>query len=54
MPIYMVNGKVDHLTPIGNIYLPLESGPSTGHIAAKNERECAPAAWRWLREQLMR
>ena len=25
-----------------------------GHIAAKNEREWAPAAWRWLREQLTR
>jgi fermentation-respiration switch protein FrsA (DUF1100 family) len=64
MPIYMVNGKVDHLTPIGNIYLLLESGPPTGrvariyaddgHIAAKNEREWAPAAWKWLREQLAR
>jgi esterase FrsA len=62
MPMYMVNGKVDHLTPIGNLYLLLESGPPTGrvarvypddgHIAAKNEREWAPAAWRWLREQL--
>jgi pimeloyl-ACP methyl ester carboxylesterase len=63
MPIYLVNGKVDHLTPIGNLYLALESGPPTGrvarvysddgHIAARNEREWAPAAWRWLREQLM-
>jgi len=25
-----------------------------GHIAAKNEREWAPAAWKWLREQLTR
>jgi len=64
MPMYLVNGKVDHLTPIGNLYLALESGPPTGrvarvysddgHIAARNEREWAPAAWRWLREQLMR
>src|SRR5688500_3224336 len=63
MPMYLVNGKVDHLTPIGNLYLLLESGPPTGrvarvysddgHIAARNEREWAPAAWRWLREQLM-
>jgi hypothetical protein len=62
MPMYLVNGKVDHLTPIGNLYLALESGPPTGrvarvyaddgHIAAKNEREWGPAAWRWLRETL--
>ena len=64
MPMYLVNGKIDHLTPIGNLYLALESGPPTGrvarvypddgHIAAKNEREWGPAAWRWLREQLTR
>jgi len=64
MPMYLVNGKIDHLTPIGNLYLLLESGPPTGrvarvypddgHIAAKNEREWGPAAWRWLREQLTR
>ena len=63
MPMYLVNGKVDHLTPIGNLYLALESGPPTGrvarvypddgHIAAKNEREWGPAAWRWLRQQLI-
>ena len=62
MPMYLVNGKQDHLTPIGNLYLALESGPPTGrvarvysedgHIAARNEREWAPAAWKWLREQL--
>jgi esterase FrsA len=62
MPMYMVNGKIDHLTPIGNLYLALESGPPTGrvarvypddgHIAAKNEREWGPAAWKWLREEL--
>jgi dienelactone hydrolase len=64
MPMYLVNGKVDHLTPIGNLYLLLESGPPTGrvarvysddgHIAARNEKEWAPAAWRWLKEQLTR
>jgi dienelactone hydrolase len=64
MPMYLVNGKVDHLTPIGNIYLLLESGPPTGrvarvyaddgHIAARNEREWGPASWKWLREQLTR
>jgi pimeloyl-ACP methyl ester carboxylesterase len=58
MPMYMVNGKVDHLTPIGNLYLALESGPPAGrvarvypddgHIAARNEREWGPAAWKWL------
>ena len=62
MPMYLVNGKVDHLTPIGNLYLALESGPPTGrvarvyaddgHIAARNEREWGPASWRWLRETL--
>jgi esterase FrsA len=62
MPMLLINGKQDHLTPIGNLYLALESGPPTGrlarvypddgHIAARNEREWGPAAWRWLREQL--
>jgi hypothetical protein len=62
MPMFLVNGKIDHLTPIGNLYLALESGPPTGrvarvypddgHIAARNEREWGPAAWKWLREQL--
>jgi dienelactone hydrolase len=62
MPMFLVNGKIDHLTPIGNLYLALESGPPAGrvarvypddgHIAAKNEREWGPAAWKWLRQQL--
>jgi dienelactone hydrolase len=62
MPMLLINGKQDHLTPIGNLYLALESGPPTGrvarvypddgHIAAKNEREWGPAAWAWLRETL--
>ena len=62
MPMYLVNGKVDHLTPIGNLYMLLESGPPTGrvarvyaddgHIAARNEREWGPAAWKWLRQTL--
>ena len=56
MPMFLVNGKVDHLTPIGNLYLALESGPPTsrvarvypddGHIAARNEREWGPAGWK--------
>jgi len=59
MPMFLVNGKVDHLTPIGNLYMALESGPPAGrvarvypddgHIAARNEREWGPAAWKWLR-----
>lgn len=59
MPMYLVNGKIDHLTPIGNLYMLLESGPPAGrvarvypddgHIAARNEREWGPAAWAWLR-----
>lgn len=62
MPMFLVNGKQDHLSPIGNLYLALESGPPTGrvarvypddgHIAAKNEREWGPAGWRWLHQQL--
>jgi pimeloyl-ACP methyl ester carboxylesterase len=61
-PMLLINGKQDHLSPIGNLYLALESGPPTGrlarvypddgHIAARNEREWGPAAWKWLRAQL--
>lgn len=59
MPMYLVNGKIDHLTPIGNLYMLLECGPADGrvarvypddgHIAARSEREWGPAAWAWLR-----
>ena len=62
MPMLLINGKRDHLSPIGNLYMLLESGPPTGrtarvyeddgHIAARNESEWGPAAWKWLREQL--
>ena len=62
IPMFLVNGKRDHLSPIGNLYLALESGPpdgrvarvypDDGHIAAKNEREWGPAAWKWLRKQV--
>lgn len=62
IPMLLINGKQDHLSPIGNLYLALESGPPTGrvarvypddgHIAAKNERQWGPAAWRWLRGEL--
>ncbi len=63
MPMFLVNGKMDHLTPIGNLYMALESGPPAGrvarvypddgHIAARNEREWGPAAWKWLAGVLM-
>ena len=53
--MYLVNGKIDHLTPIGNLYLRWNPArptgrvarvyPDDGHIAAKNEREWGPAAW---------
>jgi hypothetical protein len=33
MPMYQVNGKVDHLTPISNLYHALESGQPTGRVA---------------------
>jgi dipeptidyl aminopeptidase/acylaminoacyl peptidase len=64
MPVLLINGKHDHLSPIGELYLALESGPPTarvarvypddGHIAARNEREWGPATWAWLRDQLTR
>jgi pimeloyl-ACP methyl ester carboxylesterase len=64
VPLLLINGKHDHLSPIGELYLALESGPPTsrvarvyaedGHIAARNEPEWGPASWRWLREQLLR
>lgn len=64
LPMLLINGKQDHLSPIGNLYLALESGPPTGrvarvypddgHIAARAEREWGPAAWRWLRGELTR
>ena len=64
MPMLLINGKHDHLSPIGELYLALESGPPTsrvarvyaddGHIAARNESEWGPASWRWLREELER
>ena len=64
VPMLLINGKQDHLSPIGDLYLALESGPPTGrvarvypddgHIAAKNEREWGPAAWRWLMQELTR
>jgi esterase FrsA len=61
-PILMINGKHDHLAPIGNIYFMLEHGPATGrearvypddgHCAFKHQREWAPASFAWLHEKL--
>ncbi len=63
-PVLMINGKQDHLAPIGNVYYMLEHGPVTGkeariypddgHCAFKHFAEWAPASFRWLREKLTR
>jgi dipeptidyl aminopeptidase/acylaminoacyl peptidase len=62
MPVLMINGKHDHLAPIGNIYFMLEHGPVTGkearvyadagHCAFKYFDDWAPATFRWLGEKL--
>ena len=61
-PVLMINGKQDHLAPVGNIYYMLEHGPVTGrearvypddgHCAFKYFTEWAPESFRWLRERL--
>ncbi|HKZ29970.1 MAG TPA: alpha/beta fold hydrolase [Acidimicrobiia bacterium] len=61
-PVLMINGKLDHLAPIGNIYFMLENGPATGrrarvyaddgHCAFKHIGEWGPASFRWLAENL--
>ena len=61
-PVLMINGKQDHLAPIGNIYYMLEHGPVTGkearvypddgHCAFKHFAEWAPESFRWLKERL--
>jgi dienelactone hydrolase len=61
-PVLMVNGKLDHLAPIGNIYFMLENGPATGrqarvyaddgHCAFKHVGEWGPASFTWLAEHL--
>jgi hypothetical protein len=63
-PVLMINGKHDHLAPIGNIYYMLENGPPTGrqarvypddgHCAFKHFREWAPASFAWLAGHLTR
>lgn len=62
MPVLMINGRHDHLAPIGNIHFMLEHGPVTGkearvysdagHCAFKYFSEWAPASFRWLAEKL--
>jgi esterase/lipase len=62
MPVFMINGKHDHLAPIGNIYFMLETGPATGkearvyadagHCAFKYFDDWAPATFSWLAEKL--
>jgi pimeloyl-ACP methyl ester carboxylesterase len=61
-PVLMINGKRDHLAPIGNIYFMLESGPVTGreariypdagHCAFEHFRKWAPASFAWLAAKL--
>jgi pimeloyl-ACP methyl ester carboxylesterase len=61
-PVFMINGKHDHLAPIGNIYFMLESGPPStrtarvyadaGHCAFKYQADWGPASFRWLKEKL--
>jgi esterase FrsA len=61
-PVLMINGKQDHLAPIGNIYFMLEHGPVTGrearvypdagHCAFKYYKEWAPASFAWIRSKL--
>lgn len=61
-PVFMINGKHDHLAPIGNIYFMLESGPAAnrtarvyadaGHCAFKYQSDWGPASFRWLKEKL--
>ena len=62
MPVLMINGKEDHLAPIGNIYYMLENGPvgmrsarvypGAGHCAFEHQKDWAPASFRWLAEKL--
>jgi dipeptidyl aminopeptidase/acylaminoacyl peptidase len=61
-PVLMINGKHDHLAPIGNIYFMFEHGPPTGrearvyadagHCAFKYQSEWGPASFAWIQEKL--
>lgn len=62
MPVLLLNGKHDHLAPIGNIYFMLETGPVTGkearvyadagHCAFKYFDHWAPATFEWFADKL--
>lgn len=57
-PVLMINGRPDHLAPIGNICFMLENGPpigrqarvyaDAGHCAFKYFAQWAPASFGWL------
>jgi dienelactone hydrolase len=61
-PILMINGKLDHLAPIGNIYFMLENGPclgreariypDAGHCAFKYFNHWGEDSFKWLNEKL--
>ena len=61
-PMLMINGKKDHLAPIGNIYFMLENGPAhgreariyadAGHCAFKYQSHWAAASFEWLANKL--
>ncbi len=62
MPVLMINGKHDHLAPVGNIHFMLENGPvgqrsariyaDAGHCAFKYYSDWGPASFTWLAEKL--
>ena len=61
-PMLLINGKKDHLAPIGNIYFMLENGPphgreariypDAGHCAFKYQDHWAAASFEWLSKKL--
>ena len=61
-PILMINGKLDHLSPIGNIYFMLENGPVTGreariypdagHCAFKYFDHWGKESFIWIKQKL--
>jgi hypothetical protein len=58
----MINGKRDHLSPIGNIYFMLENGPVTGreariypdagHCAFKYFDHWGKESFKWLKQKV--
>ena len=61
-PVLMINGKRDHLSPIGNIYFMLENGPVTGrearvypdagHCAFKYFDHWGKESFKWLKQKV--